>query len=116
LAKLEFLKKAAVELLTSAQYADGNQVNVSFLHKALAKHSTFHPALAVNAAQCCAQTTVKGVEAAAALECVRRQLSEDTAMLRRISRVEEYYGVDCKAILHSGRARDQPMQRYQFGH
>jgi hypothetical protein len=103
LTKLEFLKKAAVELLSSAQYADGNQDNASCLHQTLAKHRTFHPALAGEAAEGSGQGILPGVGAPAALECMRRQLTEDCAMLRRVSRVEEYYGVDCKAILHSGR-------------
>lgn len=47
-------------------------------------------------------TSAATVEIEKRVEAVKKQLQEDVALLRRVGRVEGFYGVHCKALLQSG--------------
>lgn len=92
LLRLEFLKKAALEILegsefTNARSAEAQTFGTLLSSNALLKDSYSSPHSTVN-------TNV--------VEPLKKQLLEDSALLRRISRVEGFAGVDCKAIIQSG--------------
>jgi hypothetical protein len=90
LLKLEYLKKAALDLL-AGDHAPSAQDLFTLLSSPLPPHlPKVSPMLVVP------------LSAQEAIEGVKRQLQDDIAMLRRISRVESYNGVDCKAVLQSG--------------
>jgi hypothetical protein len=91
LPKLEYLKKAALDLLAGDHAPSAEEIFtllISPLPAHLPKVSTLPVAPSVSAQE--------------AIEGVKRQLQDDIAMLRRISRVDTYNGVDCKAVLQSG--------------
>ena len=116
LAKVEFLKKTVLDLLNSTLYNNPeNTLYVDGLYHILGSLHAHSNADAVNTggeSNTSGLAPVESVEhmsmllpAKAAVEvvdCLRKQLMEDVAMLRRISRVEDHCGIDCKAILQSG--------------
>lgn len=108
LPKIEFLKKAALELLNSSMYNKENLECVAGLYRiisnSLSMSSSKEFPLEDETGSCenAPNVLLPADSAVEVVDCLRRQLVEDIAMLRRISRVEDYCGIDCKAILQSG--------------
>lgn len=93
--RLEFLKKAALEILESSDFADPLEAEAQTLDVLLRSNSLLR-------AEYSAETPPASPKIENVIELLKKQLLEDSALLRRISRVEGNHGVDCKAIIQSG--------------
>ena len=123
LSKLEFFKKLVLEVLEAAPYTDTNSNSGATtgtvssvqgeLYDLLAGHYLLNPSIEVEeiTSRVLPSTatafnnvtlTLPKENVLQVLELVRKQLMDDTALLRRTARVEGFEGIDCKALAQSG--------------
>lgn len=96
LVRLDFLKKAALDILESADFADPRGDCALTLGVLLRSHAI------LSHSPSSATTPPVSPKEINHVELLKKQLSEDSALLRRISRVEGCAGIDCKSIIQSG--------------
>lgn len=92
--RLEFLKKAALEILESNEFNNARTTEAQSLRDLLTNHVLLKVPSTVPSATLPTSGDV--------IELLKKQLLEDSALLRRISRVEGFAGVDYKAVIQSG--------------
>ena len=105
----EFLKKSALELLNSAYFTETTahcSRNMNSLYQLMTTHTVMCSERAtliqIHTPSTTSTTSAATVEIEKRVEAVKKQLQEDVALLRRVGRVEGFYGVHCKALLQSG--------------
>lgn len=106
LSRIEMLKKTVLELLDDDLYkTDSESVELTELFTVLTEVPSFNALSVIDRpASVASRTNAAIVVSGVALgEALRRRLLEDIGALRRISRVEGYYGADCKSLIQSGK-------------
>lgn len=109
LSTCEFLKKSALELLNSAHFTETTahcSRNMNSLYQLMTTHTVMcserATVIQIQTASTISTTSGATVEIEKRVEAVKKQLQEDVALLRRVGRVEGFYGIHCKALLQSG--------------
>lgn len=105
LLRLESLKKCVLEVLEDEVYKqNAESVELNELYAVLTQALVLNPAHALEPTATTSKVNAPIIQAGVALgNALRKQLTEDLAALRRISRVEGYRGADCKALIQSGK-------------
>lgn len=105
LLRLEALKKFVLELLEDEVYKiNAESVELNELYGVLTQAPALNPVQALEPTATVSKASAPIILAGVALsQALRKQLTEDLAALRRISRVEGYRGADCKALIQSGK-------------
>ena len=103
--RLESLKKCVLEVLEDEAYKlNAESVELNELYVILTQAPTLDPTCALEPTTTTSKVNAPIILAGVALgNALRKQLTEDLAALRRISRVEGYRGADCKALIQSGK-------------
>jgi len=102
---IEVLKKASLEVLDDDAYKlNPDSAELTELYAVLTQVPALNPVYVLEPTagvlHCHAPIILAGL---ALGDVLRKQLIDDIAALRRISRVEGYQGVDCKALIQSGK-------------
>lgn len=102
---LEVLKKAALEVLDDDVYKiNSDSAELTELYAVLTQVPALNPAYVLEPTSAVSNCNAPVILAGVALgDALKKQLIDDIAALRRISRVDGYRGADCKALIQSGK-------------